>query len=146
MIGVLVLIYTVAVFVIYHKIFDVYYFGGVGHGIIKELFGSFIAACFLAGLTVYLWWVTDIIIILVGLGLAGKSDNPQTKKMIIGAFVVLAIVIAVMGISYRAENKKDADSSSESAQSSFSDTSDLSMNLESSIANALSHRTIRFEV
>ncbi len=101
MAGILVLVYTVAVFVIYHKIFDVYYFGGAGKGIMKELIGSFLAGLMLTALTLYYWWIADIIIILVGLGFAGKSENPQTKKVILGAFVVLAIVVAVLGIGYK---------------------------------------------
>ena len=46
---ILVIVYSIAVFVIYHKIFDVYYFN-LTSGIAKELFGSFIAGLIL---TVY---------------------------------------------------------------------------------------------
>lgn len=42
--GIAALILTIINLIIYHKVFDVYYFGGVGKGLFKEIFWAFVIA------------------------------------------------------------------------------------------------------
>jgi hypothetical protein len=93
--GIIWLFWIVALLVFYHKVFTVYYFS-LGNAIMKEL----LIAAFIGGimtlLTLSLWWLTAIIIIIVGLVNMGKSGN---KSHIVVA-IILAILISIFGISY----------------------------------------------
>jgi hypothetical protein len=84
--GILWLIWTIVFFVLYHTVFVVYYFD-LGRGVLKELIGSAIIGAIMAALTLYLWWVTAIIVILVGVGNTAKSGSK--------AHIVIAIVFAI---------------------------------------------------
>lgn len=95
--GILFVFYTITAWIVFHKIFTVVYFGGVTVNLIKELFGAAIVGGILTALTLYLWWLSALIIIGAGLGVAGKFDNPQARKVVISAFVFMAIVISVVG-------------------------------------------------
>ena len=97
---ILVIVYSIAVFVIYHKIFDVYYFN-LTSGIGKELFGSFIAGLILTALTLSMWYITAIILVITGLVISQKISNPNGKKACIAAFVIFAIVVTIVGISFK---------------------------------------------
>lgn len=98
------LFFTIASLVIYHKIFVVYYFN-LSRGLVKE----FVTACFvgliLTALTLYLWWLSAIILVLVGLLAAKKVQDPVIKKVVLIVFIVLAIIVSVLGIQFNASNK-----------------------------------------
>ena len=100
--------WMIALLVLYHKIFEVYYFD-LGHGLLKELGVSFFLGLIMTTLTFYLWWLTAIIIIIAGFSLKKKVAN--NAPLIIA--IVLAIIVAFMGISFR--SNKDSDSVSRDA-------------------------------
>ncbi len=101
--------YVIALLVLYHKVFEVYYFD-LGHGILKE----FVTACFigliLTGITLKWWYVAVAIIILVGLSCRGKAEDPSAKKMIMAIFIAIAVVIAIMGINVNSASDEESSS------------------------------------
>lgn len=94
--------WMIALLVLYHKIFEVYYFD-LGHGLLKELGVSFILGLIMTTITFYLWWLTAIIIIIVGWAIKKKVSNNVPLIIAIG----LAIVVAVLGISFRNDVSSD---------------------------------------
>ena len=94
--------WMIALLAFYHKIFTVYYFD-LGHGLLKELGASFILGLIMTTLTFYFWWLTAIIIIIAGLSFKKKLSS--NTPLIIA--VVLAVIVALLGISMR--NEKDHD-------------------------------------
>lgn len=104
---VLWIVFSIGVWIAYHKIFAVYYFN-LSQGLMKELILSAFLGAILTALTLYFWWITTIILLLVGLGVSGKTENPSGKKAIIVIFVIAAIVVAIVGISYRSQVSTDA--------------------------------------
>ncbi|WP_022755757.1 YARHG domain-containing protein [Butyrivibrio fibrisolvens] len=121
---ILIIFYTIASLVIYHKIFTVYYFGSLTNNLLKELFGAFLAGLILTGLTLYFWWLAAIIIVLVGLGFAGKADNPQGKKVIIGVFVVFAIIVAFVGYNFKRQVEQKQEENNNNTESYNSSSND----------------------
>lgn len=77
------------------------------HPFLEGLVSSFFYGFFLAMLTVSLWYVAAIILMIVGITMAGKSENPNVKKVIIVVFIVLAVIIAVAGVQARKINKEE---------------------------------------
>lgn len=100
-------IWIIALLVLYHKVFTVYYFS-LSYGLLKELLVATIVGTILTAITFYLWWVTAIIIILVGLAVMGKTNS----KVPLVIAVILAIIVSIIGISARSDMKN---TSSESA-------------------------------
>lgn len=96
--GILWIVFSVGVWVLYHKIFDVYYFN-FSKGLVKELITSAFVGALLMSATLYLWWLSDIILIIAGIIVSGKTEDPRKKKTIIIVFVIIAIIIALAGIS-----------------------------------------------
>lgn len=94
--------FSIGVWITYHKIFSVYYFN-LSQGLMKELILSAFFGGVLTALTLYFWWVTVIILLLVGLGVTGKTENPSGKKAIVAVFAIAAIVVAIVGISYKSQ-------------------------------------------
>ncbi len=101
------IVFSIGVWVAYHKIFAVYYFS-LSRGLMKELLLSAFLGALLTALTLYFWWVTVIILLLAGVGASGKTENPSGKKAIIAVFAVAAIVVAIVGISYKSQVGTDA--------------------------------------
>ncbi len=97
-------IWIVVILRFYHKMFDVYYFRG--SALFKELFFAALLGMVMTGLTLYLWWLTAIIIILCGLVISKKTSN---SAALIGC-MILAVVIAVIGIKARKEMRVDTES------------------------------------
>ena len=96
------IIWIVALLVLYHKIFVVYYFN-LGHGIKQELITAGIIGLIMTGLTFYLWWLTAIAIIICGIVLKNKVSS----NIPLIAAIILAIIVAIMGISFRASNDNE---------------------------------------
>lgn len=108
---VLWIVFSIGVWITYHKIFSVYYFS-LSQGLMKELFLSAFLGMILTVLTLYLWWLTAIILLLVGLGVSGKTENPSGKKAIMVVFAIVAVVVAIVGISFKSQmNSSDVDTS-----------------------------------
>lgn len=102
-----IIIWMIAILIFYHKIFSVYYFS-LGQGIIKELLFSFFLGAIMTYVTFYFWWVTAIVILFAGLSAKAKVSN--NAPLIIA--VVLIIVVAIIGISTRANTKDSKTSAS----------------------------------
>lgn len=96
------IIFSIGTWIAYHKIFTVYYFS-LSQGLMKELFLSAFIGGILTALTLYFWWVAAIILLLVGVGVSGKTENLSGKKAIMVVFVIAAIVVAIVGISYKSQ-------------------------------------------
>lgn len=103
-----VVLYMILGLVIYHSIFEIWYFN-FGKALIGELFGAFLFAALMTGLTLKFWLVALIIIILIGLMLSAKVNTPTGKKIVIGIFVVIAIITAITGIRYNKQEKDKAE-------------------------------------
>lgn len=101
-IGIVWIIWMVGLLVLYHKVFQVYYFD-LGYGLMKEFLTAFFLAILMTGITFALWWLTAIVIIIGGLALKKKVSS---NAPLIAA-VVLAIIVAIVGISYKAEKNSD---------------------------------------
>lgn len=99
-----VVLYMIMGLVIYHAIFEIWYFN-FGKALIGELLGALIFALIMTGLTLKFWWVTLIIIILIGLALSAKVGSPTGKKIVLVAFAVVAIITAITGIRYNMQEK-----------------------------------------
>lgn len=108
---VLWIVFSIGVWITYHKIFSVYYFS-LSQGLMKELLLSAFLGMILTGLTLTFWWLTAIILLLVGLGVSGKTENPSGKKAIMVVFAIAAVVVAIVGISFKSQtNSPDVDAS-----------------------------------
>ena len=70
----------------------------------------------LTWLTIKWWYIAVIIIIIIGLAVSANSNN----KTALGVAVVLAIVIAVMGIHYK--NGSNDDSNNERTERQYETT------------------------
>ena len=103
--GVLWLVFTIGAWVLYHKIFTVYYFD-VSKGLFREFFGAMMVGLLLTGITLYLWWLTAIIFIITGLALAGKIENPSIKITVIVIFIIIAIIVSVVGCRLKLSTKE----------------------------------------
>ncbi len=86
------IIWIIAVLILYHKVFAVYYFD-LGNGLLKELIVAAIVAGILTVLTFYYWWVVAIIIVIFGFINMVRTGS---KAPIVLA-VILAGALSVMG-------------------------------------------------
>lgn len=102
-----VILYTILGLIIYHSIFDIWYFN-FGKALIGEILGALLFAALMTGLTLKFWLIALIIIILIGLILSAKVSSPMGKKIVIGVFVVVAIITAITGIRYNKQVKDQA--------------------------------------
>lgn len=91
------IIFSVAIFILYHKVFDVVYLD-LSQGLMRELIFVAIGGAFLTGLTVALWWLADIIIVIAAISLRGKCKTAGARNMLTIGAIVLAGWIAVSGI------------------------------------------------
>ena len=101
---ILVLIFSIATWVTYHKIFDVAYFN-LGRGLLKEFIGCFICGTILAGLVLKFWWIIDILIVIVGLLVILKFRRKEHKIIALVCVGIIAIVVAVVGISFNKQSE-----------------------------------------
>lgn len=94
--------WTIGLWIFYHRIFTVFYFN-LFNGLLKEVIGIALLGLLMTGITLYLWWLSAIIIVIIGLSISGEKRN----KGIFIASVVLAIVIAIIGINFKKGMKDD---------------------------------------
>lgn len=71
---ILTIICTVIVWVLYHKVFTVYYFS-LGQGLLKEFICCLIGGAILASLIVAYWYITVPVLLLIGYGMMKKIKN-----------------------------------------------------------------------
>lgn len=105
---VLWIFWFVALLVLYHKVFTVYYFS-LSQGLMKEILTSAFLSLIMTAITLYLWYISAIIILIMGLSLMGKTHN----RLVIIFAVILAIIIAIVGINVK---KESADSNQSAMQ------------------------------
>ena len=103
---ILTLIFAVALWVMYHKIFDVVYFN-LSKGIFKEIIVSLVAGLFLTGLTLMYWWITDILIALIAIAGVFACKRSEQKILVIVGAVILGIVVMITGIAFNNQQKKE---------------------------------------
>ena len=103
------LFWIIILLVVYHKIFTVYYFN-LGQGLTKEIVGACLAGVVLTALTLYLWYISAIIIILFGI--MGMSKLNSKVPLVIA--IIVAIVISFLGISAK-NNSNNSQDNTESA-------------------------------
>lgn len=113
---VLFIIWVIALLIFYHKVFAVYYFD-LGQGLLKEIVGAVILGAVMTGVTLYLWWLTAIIILICGVVLSKKFSN----HIILIGCVILAVIIAIMGIRFNADMKKNEIEENQTNESSESE-------------------------
>lgn len=105
-ISLLFVVYVVLIWVVYHKIFTVYYFNLLT-GLLMEFVGSIIGAVCLLGLTMYYWQGAVAILILIGIGAVCKISSSTGKTIVISIFVILSIIVGINGYSFRKDLKKE---------------------------------------
>lgn len=105
------IIWTIILLIFYHKAFTVYYFD-LGRGFVKELLVAGILGLVMTAITLNWWWISAIIIIVIGIIVMG---NANSKAPLIIA-LILAIVVAILGISLRSDMKENSSESAISIQ------------------------------
>ena len=86
--------WTIALLILYHKVFSVYYFN-LSRGLMKEIIGACFLGGIMTGVTLSCWYVSAIIIIIIGLSVSGKM---KSKAPVIVA-IICAIIVSFMGVS-----------------------------------------------
>ena len=100
--GFIWIVWVVILLVLYHKFFRVLYFD-LGQALWKEFLTAGFIAIFMTAITLYLWWLTAIVIIIGGVVLKKKVSS--NVPFVVA--VILAIVIAVMGMSSNAKSRSN---------------------------------------
>ena len=95
------ILWFIAIEVLYHTVFTVYYFN-LGKGCLSEVVASFVIAFILTCLTYMYWYVVVIVLILIGLVASNKSKN-------IGPLVVCIIISIIFSLLAIRLNKKVAE-------------------------------------
>ena len=101
MLGVLLVVYTIVIWIVFHMIFTVYY-RNIGQGILHELLYSLIGAAIFTALTVTYWKVLIIAIVVVGVIFIVKA--PGLKKIFI-ALVVIILSVCILGANREYESE-----------------------------------------
>lgn len=110
-------VFTIVSWIVYHKVFAVYYFDFL-RGIIKEFIISVLAGAVLTVLSLYFWQVSVIIIILIGIAAVSKVSTPTMKLLTIIAFIVLAVVISIVGTEFKEKTDEAAKEDAKKSESS----------------------------
>lgn len=105
---IMTLVYAVIAWVLYHKIFDVVYFD-VKQGCMGEIIGSVVFGAILAGITLYFWKISVVIVILACIIAVLCCKTAEGKVLIVVAGIILIIVIVVMGIKFKKSSDENQD-------------------------------------
>ncbi len=99
-VGVIILwvFFVIFCLVVYHKLFTVYYLGGVSQGFMKELVFSCLISSVLTVLTLKFWIAVAVILALIAV-VAVKKE----RKAIAILLVVAIIIVAITGIAFNHE-------------------------------------------
>lgn len=103
MVGIVWVICTIVCFIVYHKIFTVYYFDSVSDGILKELVSCGFVSIILTGLILKLWYVAVVIFIIAGIIFSKKAES----KVPVICAIVLSIVIAIFGLEWNGKQVEE---------------------------------------
>ena len=99
------ILWFIAIEVLYHTVFTVYYFNP-GKGCLSEVVASFAIAFILTSLTYIYWYVVAIVLILIGLVASNKSK--QNGPLVVS--IIISIIFSLLAIRLNkkiAENKKN---------------------------------------
>lgn len=114
------LVLTILSFAIYHKVFRVYYLGGVGKGLLKEVVVCGVAGLVLTILAAKFWIVTDIILIVLGLVAIKKCKSTSAKSLVIVGILIAVVAVAVIGNGYnQALDDRISDSNADGNSNNF---------------------------
>ncbi len=108
MLIILWIIFTILGFLSYHAVFEVWYFN-LTRGIIAELMWAVIFGAIMTVLSLGFWYVTCIILVIIGLALGAKTKKGFGKLLVRIAFIGTALFIAVVGISLGGFSRKGKD-------------------------------------
>lgn len=106
--------WSIALLVLYHKVFVVYYFD-LGQGSMKELVMSCILGLIMAIVTLAFWYIAAAVVMLFGLGMMKKMDS----KVPLVIAMIVAIVICVVGITLKSDSDAGDAQSAENANYSI---------------------------
>lgn len=112
---IMIIIYAIVAFIIYHKIFSVIYFDTF-KGLLGEFLGCGIFGLIMALLTVHYWKIVCIGLIIAGVLLILAADS-GTKKVII--FIIVAILVIFL---FRAGRKADSATKANEAKATYENT------------------------
>lgn len=96
------ILYTVLCLVIYHKIFNLVIYFDFGKAFFAEIGSACAIGAILLGLTMYFWWVVDIIIAISALVLFIKCNSNVARVFTAIGAIALGVAIFYMGISLHA--------------------------------------------
>lgn len=91
---VLWILMVISCMTIYHKLFDVFYFGNIGKSLLKEFVGCSLVATILLGLAASCWWIIDILLGIVVVLLNRKNDS--VKVFCIGILMALITIVGIV--------------------------------------------------
>lgn len=100
--------YTIALLVLYHKVFSVYYFN-LKQGLLKELVTSAITGLILTAMSLYYWIIGIIVIMCLALMCVAKIQSPTGKKIIMVIAIIASIMVAIVGHQLRKQNADNSD-------------------------------------
>lgn len=104
--GILTLIWAIACFIFYHKIFTVYYFS-LSRGILKELLICLGVGAVLAALTLWLSTPLSIGLFVVGWILTRNIDSPPLRNISFALIAIVALIIFFTGRWFYKNDKKE---------------------------------------
>ncbi len=103
----LLVVYMILGLYIYHAIFNIWYLD-FGKAILKEIIVAFIFGAFMTGLTMKFSIPVMVIIIILGIILGIKAQNPVRRMATIIIFVVIGIIIGFSGQNLKKTQKENA--------------------------------------
>lgn len=103
------LVYAIIAWVLYHKIFEVVYFD-LKEGCMGEIIGSLVFGYLLAGLTMYFWKISVVIVMVACIIAILCCNTAESKALIVVAGIILIIIIVIMGINFKKSMKEKQDS------------------------------------
>lgn len=125
---ILIVAYFILGLLLYHSMFNIWYFN-FGRAIMKEIFGGVIFAVIMASITLVYWLPSMIIIILIGLALSSKCQDPKIKIAVKAVVVILGISVGLCGRNF---NKEQAEKKAK-IEGSVGETNSSSQNLVDSM-------------
>lgn len=96
---VLIVIYMIIAWILYHKIFDVVYFD-IQQGCLGELIGCTIVAVILAYLTLHYWAISALIAFVACLIAFCCSKTSEGRGVVVIVGIILILFIVIVGILF----------------------------------------------
>ena len=90
---IMLILWVIIIWNIYHRIFFVHYFGA--NGILKEFIIIGIIAFLMTGLSLMYWIISDIIIVFGGIAISHRNQN-KSPLVLAG---ILTVIVTILGIA-----------------------------------------------